>query len=84
MARDINLQPAELLETLDPTPEAPEAIQIPRETWLQLIRAGQAESRDHLWIWSADGVYRISKVWVGHPQLSEHWQLVIRFGGEAA
>lgn len=84
MAENINLQPAELLETLDPTPEAPEPLLIPRETWLQLIHAGHAESRDHVWIWSADGVYRISKVWVGHPQLSEHWQLVIRFGGDPA
>lgn len=82
MAEKINLRPAELLETLDPTPEAADPIQIPRETWLQLIRAGHAESRNHVWIWSADGVYRISKVWIGHPLLSEHWQLIIRFGGE--
>ena len=84
MQESINPQPAELLETLDPTPDAPEVLLIPRETWQLLIRAAFAESRDHVWIWSADGVYRISKVWIGHPRLSEHWQLVIRFGGDPA
>lgn len=77
-----DLRPAALLETLDPTPEAPDPIVIPRETWRQLIQTAHAESRDHIWIWSADGIYRISKIWIGHPEISDHWQHIIRFGGE--
>lgn len=78
----INLQPAELLATLDPTPEDPEPILINRDAWLQLMHAAHAETRDHVWIWTSEGVYRISKVWIGHPAIADHWQLIIKFGGD--
>ena len=80
----INLTPAELLELRDPTPEAPDAIRIPREAWLQLIQRGYAETEDHVWIWSADGVQRLSKVWIGHPEMWQKWQDVVIFASEGS
>lgn len=79
-----NLQtaPEELIQTLDPAPEAPDPIRMPRETWLQLIHTGHAEDQSHAWIWAAEGVYRIAKVWIGHPAIADHWQLIISFGGD--
>lgn len=78
----INLTPAELLELHDPTPEAPDPILIPREAWRQLIQRGFAETEDHVWIWYADGVQRLSKVWIGHPDMWQKWQDVILFRQE--
>lgn len=74
-----NMTPAELIELHDPTPEAPDPLLIPRDTWLSLIRNGYAESDTHVYVWSADGVSRISKVWIGHPDLWKKWQDVILF-----
>lgn len=77
-----NLTPAELIELHDPTPEAPEPLRLPREAWVHLIQTGYADTADHIYIWSADGVCRLSKVWIGHPDLWKHWQDLIVFGGD--
>lgn len=79
----VNVTPEALLQSMDPTPEL-EPLLIPRETWRQLIRTANAESSGHIWIWASDGVYRISKLWIGHPAMADHWQLVIQFGGDPA
>lgn len=81
---NINVTPEELLQSVDPTPELPEPIVIPRDTWRQLIQTAHAESSSHVWIWAVDGIYRISKLWLGHPAIADHWQLVIEFGGDPA
>lgn len=81
---NINVTPEELLESVDPTPELVEPIVIPRETWRQLIQTAYAESSGYVWIWAAEGIYRVSKLWLGHPVISDHWQLVIQFGGDPA
>ena len=81
---NINVTPEELLQSADPTPELPETIVIPRETWRQLVQTAHAESQHHIWIWTADGIYRVSKIWLGHPTIADHWQLVIEFGGDPA
>lgn len=71
--------PAELLETMDPTPEDPEPIRLPRAAWLSLIQTGHAETETHYWIWTSSGVQRISKIWRGHPDAWRHWQDIIIF-----
>lgn len=70
--------PAELLEALDPC-EPIEPLRLPRQAWLNLVQRGQCETKQHLYIWHADGVMRISRRWIGHPEAHMHWEDVIRF-----
>jgi len=77
-----DLRPAELLEAMDPTPAEPDPIIMPREAWLSLVHTGHAETQTHIWIWHADGICRLSKIWIGHPDLWRHWQDVILFREE--
>lgn len=81
---NINVTPEELLESFDPGQEHIEPLLIPRETWQQLIRTAYAGSAQHIWIWAADGIYRVNRIWIGHPAIADHWQLVIQFGGDPA
>ena len=70
--------PAELLEALDPS-EPIEPLRLPRQAWLDLVQRGRCETKQHLYIWHALGVMRISRHWLGHPEAHNHWEDVVCF-----
>ena len=71
--------PVELLEALDPTPDPPNPLYMPRQAWLDLVQRGVCQANGYSYLWGSGGVSRMPNKWVGHPEAWKHWEDIVLF-----